>query len=48
MTKFITEVENLTSAITVIIGIDTASDIVDSAERLKRALESDETIVETR
>ena len=45
---FITQVEQLTAGVIRDIGVQSASDIVTACENLKRALDSDETILETR
>lgn len=46
--NFIEAVENLTSATLVTIGMETASEIINTCNQLKLALERDETILEVK
>ena len=46
--EFITEVENLAAAVMVTTGVETATKVVDTAEKLKLAINHDETITEVR
>lgn len=46
--RFISQVENLTNAVLLTIGMETASEIIEVSEELKRALDEDKTITESK